>query len=70
MCRINSLVLIALASLLYFPHISLAQTTLSPGCEEVNDPRYDGMFTAASTVTGFDFYAGETLTIAAGEPTS
>jgi hypothetical protein len=51
------------------PQVSLARAAPSPGCQEVNNSSHDGMY-GMTGVSALDYYAGETLTIAASQPTS
>jgi Ca2+-binding RTX toxin-like protein len=43
--------------------------SLSPGCEDANDPIYDGLYRVAGWLLTRDFAAGERLSASAGPPT-
>jgi hypothetical protein len=49
------------------PQPSQAQAALSPGCTRVNNAIYDGQY-GGGNAGPLDFYAGETVTAAAGDP--
>ncbi len=46
-----------------------AQATLSPGCEALNQPGFDGLYSQAAPGP-YQFFVGEQITVAASEPTA
>jgi len=46
-----------------------AAQSLSAGCQAVNDPRLDGLYSTSGVAAGTAFGAGERITVSAGLPT-
>lgn len=68
MRRFLALALLSTAMVIVPAGAVSADSHLSPGCVELNDPRFDGYYTSMSGDPFIEFYEGEVITVTAGPP--
>lgn len=68
MGRVTCAAMVLVAALIGLAGAATAQGTLSPGCQRLNDPEYDGHSTGGAIQEPIEFFGGEQLSITASPP--